>query len=463
MSLQRQSSGGGQALARARSASPPPGSLGGSFSAAGLIDGRKGQKREARSASFDNAEGGKSGPLPPGAEKIMEMGFSERKARAALEKSGGDASQAVELLLAQPPSPAGKGDTDGEDRPPSPSTMSPPSRKSLSKKTKAAKPQNPVFHQEAFTPILIPAKPGAIVVSPQQPWTAPSGGGGGGAVGMARAIPVTMTPNSVGLGLGPGPGPGPALGAGPALGQGPGPVQGVGLIRPRSTPDVISALDPDSVDSFEPQGPPPPKPNGQQQQPPLQQQQQQAQAALQGSPGQGIPRYRRASAPTGMLPGDTSLAVPGIAPGGPQPLQSQSQAPTSAPAPLPLPQQQQTRPSNLGLGPNPNARRPPAPSVGAAVGGATARGPARTPVPAGRASVGGSAGIGGMLPAGVAGLVGGAPTPSLSQSQTVVSGQGQASPQFGRGMIPQQQQQQQLQGMPTMSAQGGMSAMPAQG
>ena len=473
VSLQRQSSAGKQALTRARSASPPPASLGGGFSASTAIDGKQGQVRESRSASSDWADGGKRiGPLPPGAEKIMEMGFSEKKARAALEKAGGDASQAVELLLAQPPSPAGKGDTD-EERPPSPSTASPPSRKSLTRKPKAGKPQNPVFDQEAFTPILIPAKPGAIVVSPQPPWTAPGGGGGvgGGAVGMPQAIPVAMAPNTLGVGLGAGPGPVP--------------VQGVGLVRPRSTPDVISALDPDSVDSFERSSPLPPKQDVQQQPPP---QQQQAQAALQGSPGQGIPRYRRQSAPTGMLPGGTnSLAVPGVTPPGPRPMQ-QSQAPTSAPAPLApaqqqqrqqqqqQPPQQQTLPSSLGLG---NARRPPPPSMGAAVGGATTRGPARTPAPLGRASVGGSAGVGSMLPAGVAGMVGGGSAPSQALSQPVVSGQGQASPQFqqGIGMMPpqqqkQQQQQQQLQGMSTMPAtggmsgmatQGGMSAMPAQG
>lgn len=115
----------------------------------------------------------------------MEMGFSARKARAALERSGGDAGQAVEWLLSQPASPspvrgggggAGAGDYSGDEmRPPSPSTVSPPTRKSL-KKPKPSKPQNPVFEKTAFTPVLVPEKPGTIVLASS--FTSASGGGG---------------------------------------------------------------------------------------------------------------------------------------------------------------------------------------------------------------------------------------------------------------------------------------------
>lgn len=122
----------------------------------------------------------------------MEMGFSARKARAALERSDGDATRAVEWLLSQPSSPGGPGegsdeddgdDSDGEGegddvRPPSPSSGSPPlAKKSLGKKSKPLKPQNPVFDQEAFTPVLIPAKPGAIVVANDpKAWATPPAG-----------------------------------------------------------------------------------------------------------------------------------------------------------------------------------------------------------------------------------------------------------------------------------------------
>ncbi|CAM9161649.1 unnamed protein product, partial [Hapterophycus canaliculatus] len=66
----------------------------------------------------------------------MEMGFSERKARAALERSGGDASQAVEWLLSQPSDPGGDADSEDDVRSPSPSTASSPARKPSTRKAK---------------------------------------------------------------------------------------------------------------------------------------------------------------------------------------------------------------------------------------------------------------------------------------------------------------------------------------
>lgn len=198
----------------------------GSFNSTTEI-GRNGlQERLPRSSSQDRKGGaaaerksraGDGSSLPPGADKIMEMGFSERKARAALARSDGDASQAVEWLLSQPTSPGGAGvDSDGDDdddndaRPPSPSTLSPPpSRKSLTKKAKPLKPQNPVFDQEAFTPVLIPAKPGAMVVAsdPKKAWTPPptngaggfSGAGGGGmGGGEGRLVSKTYPKSQMG-------------------------------------------------------------------------------------------------------------------------------------------------------------------------------------------------------------------------------------------------------------------------
>ena len=163
---------------RAKSMSPQPVSLG-SFNGTTEV-GTNGLQKRSSSQERRSTSSRKSGPLPPGADKIMEMGFSERKARAALERSGGDAGQAVEWLLAQPSSPGGGGggddDSGDEVRPPSPSTGSPPARKSLPKKSKPLKPQNPVFDQKAFTPVLIPEKPGAIVLAN----SFPAGGAGEG-------------------------------------------------------------------------------------------------------------------------------------------------------------------------------------------------------------------------------------------------------------------------------------------
>lgn len=178
---------GGKRPLRAKSMSPPP------VSFSKLNDateaGKNGlEKREPRSSSQDRggvAREKSSGSLPPGVDKIMEMGFSARKARAALERSDGDANQAVEWLLNHPSAPdedSGDEDPGDEPRPPSPSSASPPpGRKSLPpRKAKPLKPQNPVFDQQAFTPVLTPAKPGAIVVaSGPNAWTPPGGAGGG--------------------------------------------------------------------------------------------------------------------------------------------------------------------------------------------------------------------------------------------------------------------------------------------
>lgn len=180
---------GGGRPTRAKSMSPPPVSFSKLDGATEAGKNRLEGRREPRSSSQDRggvARKKSSRSLPPGAEKIMAMGFSAKKVRAALERSGGDEGQAVEWILANPSSPEDSADEDSGDevKPPSPSSASPPpGRKSLPlppKKSKPLKPQNPVFDQQAFTPVLIPAKPGAIVVaSGPNAWTPPGGAGGG--------------------------------------------------------------------------------------------------------------------------------------------------------------------------------------------------------------------------------------------------------------------------------------------
>lgn len=184
---------GGRPL-RAKSMSPPPVSFS-ELNGTTKAGKNRLEDREPRSSSQDRAGVARkksSGSLPPGAEKIMEMGFSARKARAALERSDGDVDQAVEWLLAQPSGDSADEDSGDDARPPSPSSASPPpGRKSLPpKKSKPLKPQNPVFDQQAFTPVLIPAKPGAIVVaSGPNAWTPPGrAGGGSGGVGGAAVV-----------------------------------------------------------------------------------------------------------------------------------------------------------------------------------------------------------------------------------------------------------------------------------
>lgn len=422
---------------RAKSMSPASGALDG-FAGTVAVGSKQLHTKESRSASIDGAVVDKGAILPPGAEKMMDMGFSERKARAALQRSGGDAGQAVEWLLANPSSPGGMSSND-DSRPPSPSTVSPPARKSLARK-KTLKPQNPVFDLEAFTPVLVPAKSGAIVVSPQ-PWTPP---GGEGVNNGADAI----IPYGHPAGRGPS-----GSGSGPGHGQ----AQAATLARPRSTPDVISALDPDSIDTIEIKAAPQPQHGIPQ--PQLQQQQQQ-QGSQPGSPvlsavvpgalGVGAaPSYRRQSAPMSLPQGPGSPPLRAMSPQiDPKPLHAQPQQLT-----------QQPRPSNPGLNSNPSIRRPPPPSGPAAVGGNTARGPARTPVPSGRAAVGGNVGNAarGALPRGSGPMLGGAPR--SAQSQALVpsgSNQGQAGPQFQQGQGTMQQARGAMQQLVRPAMQGGM-------
>ncbi|CAN0113611.1 unnamed protein product, partial [Ectocarpus sp. 12 AP-2014] len=497
---------GGDRPLRAKSMSPPPVSF--SKLSDATEAGKNGlEKREPRSSSQDRggvARKKSSGSLPPGADKIMEMGFSARKARAALERSDGDVDQAVEWLLNHPSAPdEGSGDEEpGDDaRPPSPSSASPPpGRKSLPpKKSKPLKPQNPVFDQQAFTPVLIPAKPGAIVVaSGPNAWTPPGGAGGGpsvvgggaGAVGAAGSTALTLVaPLSA-----PGPPPqGPPPQGPPSQGPPPrGPPQGgggdSGLSRPRSTPSIISALDPDSVDTFEPQVAPLPRQASQspppQRQGPQKQQQQQGPTSQLGSPvpaaAAALAGYRRQSAPTGLSLGNVNLGG-GMSPprgvpsqqqlGAQQPQRSTPASPPSlgpilgsASSPQLRPQlhqhqhQHQPRPSNPGLGTNPCPARPPPPSGPAAVGGSTSRGPARTPVPSGRAAVGGGGSFMGggsnagrsLVPAGgsSSALVTGGPVQQQQQQQQ------QPRPQFQQGpMMPSQQQQGRPAMQPAMQHQ----------
>lgn len=459
---------------RAKSMSPhPTGSLEG-FE--GLAIGASISTREGRSSSVDvgvtvGAGKGKR-PLPPEARKIMEMGFSERKVRAALERTNGDAGQAVEWLLSNPslPDVGGPGDA---LRPSSPSMMSSPLSKSIRKKPKPGAPQNSVFDEEAFTPVLIPAKqaPHGAGHAPQAWINPPGAGGGGGGVGVARppnpglvaSDSLALVPSGVGLGQG--------LGAGAGRGH------GSGLVRPRSTSDLISALDPDAVERFDFGAAPGPQARGQRQ----------LAGGGQGSPvspnaGEGPSaggmQFRRQSAPTGLSPSKLTPGMPTLSPRGQprsesqvqqqlpnntnvagqllqrqesfnnnnsynnsnnQPVfQVQQRQPAMVNGTGPPPQQQPQLQPRPTTGPSSN-RRPPPPSGPAAVGGSTAMmGAARPLVPRGPAAIGGS------MP-----RTGSAPASGVSPALVPVGvGPVQATPQFQTGqgvVVPQQQPQQQQQ------------------
>lgn len=421
-----------------------------------LAIGSAPSNRMARSSSVDSSMGGSGskGALPRGAEVIMEMGFSEHKARVALQRADGDVDQAVEWLLANGSAP--ELISPKEDfRPPSPSTGPAPQRKSMKKKPGVS--QNPIFDGEAFTPVLIPAKKATQPTGAPPAWVNPPSVGAavGGSSSLNAPIsanPLALVPVQVGSG------PGPGLGAG----------QAPPLARPRSTPDVISALDPDVVDSFEPEKSQPPQPsqwaNGQGSPPPAG-----VGISAAGAPAGGL-QFRRQSAPSGLSPSKLVSGMPAMPQRGQQNVNNQGAQPSiqvqqhqqplqqampnMAPQPRPqqqampnmVPQQQPQRPGSTVDSAAP--RRPPPPSGPAAVGGSTARGFAQTPVPRKAAPVGGSmprtSGVSispatqGLMPVGAGGS-----TQARPHFQTTQS-------------MPQQQLQQQVRSM----QQGvGMGAM----
>lgn len=436
---------------RAKSMSPPSGILDGFSAAVKIGKSQLQQPRMSRSASIDSAANGSvegeagnaaSSGLPPGAKNLMDMGFSERKVRAALERSKGNAEQAVDWLLSQPPSPTGGGGgvggkkSDAGDflRPPSPSAP-PLIIYKPEKKTKTPKSQNPVFDQEAFTPVLIPARRGAVVVaSPRNTWSSSKNDGGSiagvGVVGCGNVVTASVR-SPVG-----------AVAPSGFL-VGPNPVQSTGaranLLRPRSTPDMISALDPDQIDSFTP-APVPPLPEG-----PTQQQQVQDQHPSSPPPGDismATGMLRRQSAPT--------VLSPGRSPGGPGMMPTREAFPDVQLAPQQLQQQHQAQqqlsprpmslgPMDLGLGP----RRPPPPSGPAAVGGSTARGPGRTQVPSGRAAIGGNVVRSMLLPTSTTGMA-----ECSSINKNTPSHPSVLLPPTGPGQGQQARPQQQFQQRP---------------
>lgn len=381
--------GSSQQLPRSNSMSPPSS---GPLSRVVAIGAAHLEGREGRSASAD-LSGDSKGPLPEGAHTLMEMGFSEKQARTAVERTGGNVQKAAEWILAKQASKMEGSTDEGEEelRPPSPSTGSPQTRKSLVKKPKPGTPQNPVFDQNAFTPCLIPAKnqqPPALGAQPFPNAVAGRRGRPGSSTAPLGSPPLPLAPGAIGIGQREGP---------PAWGQRQGQGQEGRLIRPRSTPDVISALDPESVENFELE-PVPMKQTRESPMPP-------GPAGTRPIPGGGMGGRRQSEpsvlSPNKIPPGISSMPPRVMPSQRPQFGQVQQRSPiTSGPVPPQLhPQgpQQQTQQQKFqvipGQNADPNTRRPPPPAGPAAVGGAVPGSLVRAPVPRGAAPVGGGTNI----------------------------------------------------------------------